>query len=136
MAIIAKLSLNSDEAVEFVVATTHLLYNPRRQDVRLAQIQILFAELDRVAKSSKGNYLPIILTGDFNLPPQSAPYTLITKGELKFDHLTNRTLVSNKSQHSSNGRKLLPIKLGITDQCQHLNTNGNAVRNETKVNRN
>ena len=33
----------------FVVATTHLLYNPKRDDVRLAQIALLFAELDHFA---------------------------------------------------------------------------------------
>jgi protein angel len=32
-----------------VVATTHLLYNPRRSDVRLAQVQLLLAEIDRLA---------------------------------------------------------------------------------------
>ncbi len=33
----------------FFVATTHLLYNPHRSDIRLAQLQVFFAELDRVA---------------------------------------------------------------------------------------
>lgn len=32
-----------------VVATTHLLYNPRRFDVRLAQMQLLLAEIDKLA---------------------------------------------------------------------------------------
>lgn len=67
--------------MEFVVATTHLLYNPRRQDVRLVQIQILLAELDRISKihDIEAN-VPVILTGDFNLQPNTAPYNLLTKG--------------------------------------------------------
>ena len=32
-----------------LVATTHLLYNPKRTDIRLAQSALLLAELDRVA---------------------------------------------------------------------------------------
>lgn len=81
-----KFELVSDPSVRFVVATTHLLYNPRRQDVRLAQVQILLAEIDRIATipiTSEGgeqHHLPIILSGDFNLQPHSAPYNLIVNG--------------------------------------------------------
>lgn len=68
-----------------MVATTHLLYNPRRQDIRLAQVQILLAELERCAQKNDENgkktHLPVILTGDFNLQPYSAPYSLITNGK-------------------------------------------------------
>lgn len=32
-----------------VVANTHLLFNPRRVDIRLAQIQMLLAEIERIA---------------------------------------------------------------------------------------
>lgn len=32
-----------------VVATTHLLYNPKRADIRLAQTQVFLAEIDRFA---------------------------------------------------------------------------------------
>lgn len=35
-----------------VIATTHLLYNPRRQDVKLAQVQVLLAEIERLAYNS------------------------------------------------------------------------------------
>lgn len=47
--IIAKLSLRDNPETQVVVATTHLLYNPRRNDVRLAQIQLLLAEIERIA---------------------------------------------------------------------------------------
>ena len=85
VAIIAKLCLKSDPSIQFLVATTHLLYNPRREDIRLAQIQILLAELDRHAQIIDSNgqktYMPVILTGDFNLKPYSAPYTFLTNGK-------------------------------------------------------
>ena len=45
--LLAKLSAKTRDAnannVEFVVATTHLLYNPKREDVRLAQLVVLLA---------------------------------------------------------------------------------------------
>lgn len=47
--IIAKLSLRDSPETQVVVATTHLLYNPRRNDVRLAQTQLLLAEIERIA---------------------------------------------------------------------------------------
>lgn len=47
--IIAKFSLKDSPETQFVVATTHLLYNPKRNDVRLAQIQLLLAEIERIA---------------------------------------------------------------------------------------
>lgn len=119
--------------MKFLVATTHLLYNPRRQDVRLAQVQILLAELDRVARIENSNdYLPVILTGDFNLQPFSAPFELLTKGNLSYANLTQRTLNTNPYNNVTNGRKLLPVKLGITDHCQHVNSN-NSIIYETKV---
>lgn len=84
-----------------VVATTHLLYNPRRNDIRTAQIQVLLAELDRMAvHTSTQNQLPIIVTGDFNSLTSSAPYCLLQDGHIK----------------STN----LPPHLGITDDCQHV----------------
>lgn len=47
--IIAKLCLRDSPETQVVISTTHLLYNPRRNDVRLAQIQLLLAEIERIA---------------------------------------------------------------------------------------
>ena len=55
---------------ELVVACTHLLYNPRRHDVKLAQVALLLAELDRLAWCGRQlTYLPVLLAGDLNLQP-------------------------------------------------------------------
>ena len=47
--LVAKFQLKDDPSTQFVVATTHLLYNPKRNDVRLGQVQLLFAELEKMA---------------------------------------------------------------------------------------
>lgn len=71
------------------VANTHLLFNPRRGDVKLAQLAVMLAEIDRVVKSckAKGEDCNIILCGDFNSVPQKPLYQLITTGELYFQGL-------------------------------------------------
>lgn len=118
------------------MATTHLLYNPRRQDVRLAQVQILLAELDRIAYSTDSKYVPVILTGDFNLQPYSAPYKLLTRGQLRYEELMSRTLEkprNDQCRHECIGKNLLPKNLGITDDCQHFHVVTTNERNFTKV---
>lgn len=43
-------------------------------------------------------------------------------GILNYANLSKRTLNNGGGRNSSpNGRKLLPIRLGITDECQHMN---------------
>lgn len=117
-----------------MVATTHLLYNPRRQDVRLAQIQVLLAELDRIATAPHDRYLPVILTGDFNLQPLSAPYRLLTRGALKYDSLKAKTLErAESSEIEKSGKILLPPTLGITDDCRHAHVIEKKPANSTKV---
>lgn len=59
------------------------------QDVKLAQVQLLLAELDRFAFSGFDNdgkhmYHPILMTGDFNCAPYSSVTKLFTEGELQY----------------------------------------------------
>ncbi|XP_055594848.1 protein angel homolog 2 isoform X2 [Uranotaenia lowii] len=125
VAIIVKLALKSNPSQTLVVATTHLLYNPRRQDVRLAQVQVLLAELDRLSfigyyDNGKPKYAPTIVTGDFNLQPYSAPYMLVTTGFLQYENLNRKTLEPCESRYEPPfGKTLLSPKLGITDDCRH-----------------
>lgn len=101
MAIIAKFASTRLRDLEFVVATTHLLFNPRREDVRTAQVQLILAELDRMSVHTRTQQpLPIIFAGDFNCLPFSMTWKLIQDG-----HINSQNL---------------PLKLGIMDDCQHL----------------
>lgn len=75
--IVLKLSLKDRPDVELIAATTHLLYNPKRADIKLAQTQVMLAEIERLAykrtdpKTGRPEYLPIIFTGDMNYSPES-----------------------------------------------------------------
>lgn len=70
-------------AKEVIVATTHLLYNPRRDDVRVAQVGKLLTELRTFAADNKET--PVVLTGDFNSQIDSPPIALLT-AETKTDN--------------------------------------------------
>ncbi|KAG8034912.1 hypothetical protein G9C98_007988 [Cotesia typhae] len=120
--IVVKFSLTESPDSCIVISTTHLLYNPKRNDVRLAQTQILFAEVDRIAfvkNTANGpEYYPIIVCGDFNLQPFTGVYKFITEGS--FDYIgKGRTLDERGFRRLSN--TLVPSSLLITDNCQHFN---------------
>lgn len=73
---------------EVIVATTHLLFNPRRSDVRCAQVTKLLNELQTLATRSSEKQqqrqrdctttTPVILAGDFNSEIDTPPIALLT----------------------------------------------------------
>uniref|UniRef100_A0A8B9P0Z1 Protein angel homolog 1 n=1 Tax=Apteryx owenii TaxID=8824 RepID=A0A8B9P0Z1_APTOW len=107
------------------VANTHVLYNPRRGDVKLAQMALLLAEIDKIAKTTEGSYYPVILCGDLNSVPDSPLYKFIRNGQLSY-HGMPAWKVSGQEDFSQqlHPRKLLaplwPSSLGITDNCQYV----------------
>ncbi|XP_029901148.1 protein angel homolog 1 isoform X2 [Myripristis murdjan] len=107
------------------VANTHLLFNPRRGDVKLAQLAVVLAEIDRVVKSCKarGDGCNVILCGDLNSVPNMPLYQLITTGQL-FYHGLPAWMVSGQEDlsHKAFHRlfpPLWPSSLGVTDNCQY-----------------
>lgn len=74
----------SDPSSFICVANTHLLYNPRRGDIKLAQLAILLAEIGRLSRLPDGSTNPVVLCGDFNSTPWSPLYNLLTLGCLDY----------------------------------------------------
>ncbi|XP_029316607.1 protein angel homolog 1 isoform X2 [Cottoperca gobio] len=108
------------------VANTHLLFNPRRGDVKLAQLAIMLAEIDSVVKScqAKGEHCNLIFCGDFNSVPSMPLYQLITTGKLYFQGLPAWMISGQEDlSHKAYGHRLFaplwPSSLGITDSCQY-----------------
>ncbi|NWQ73234.1 ANGE2 protein, partial [Columbina picui] len=102
------------------IANTHLLYNPRRGDIKLTQLAILLAEIASVAPQKDGTFCPIILCGDFNSVPGSPLYRFIKEGKLNYEGLAIGK-VSGQEQFPR-GQRILPIpiwpkKLGISQNC-------------------
>lgn len=66
----------------------------------------------KTLNSFRSNYLPVILTGDLNSTPDSAVYEFITRGKLKYEVLSPRSL--RKGTSSFTGKLLVPAALRIT----------------------
>ncbi|XP_049595399.1 protein angel homolog 1 [Syngnathus scovelli] len=109
------------------VANTHLLFNPRRGDIKLAQLAIMLAEINSVVKTwkNKGEHCNVILCGDFNSVPRMPLYQFITTGELDFQGLptwmvSGQKDFSHKATHDVLRAPLWPDCLGISDRCQYV----------------
>ena len=107
------------------VSNTHLLFNKKRGDIKLAQLSCLFSEIEEIARISppgKGTffYHPIICCGDFNSTPFSPIYSFVVDGFLDYTGM-NRDNFSGQShfRHSYPPKfaltsNLIPWELGIT----------------------
>lgn len=47
--IVLRLSPRANENENLIISTTHILYNKKRHDIKLAQVHLLLAEIERVA---------------------------------------------------------------------------------------
>ncbi|NXG83210.1 ANGE2 protein, partial [Stercorarius parasiticus] len=102
------------------IANTHLLYNPRRGDIKLTQLAMLLAEIASVAPQKDGTFCPIVICGDFNSVPGSPLYRFIKEGKLNYEGLAIGK-VSGQEQFPR-GQRILsipiwPKKLGISQNC-------------------
>lgn len=108
------------DAPAICVANTHLLYNPRRGDIKLTQLAILLAEITEVTQIQDGGVCPIVLCGDFNSVPGSPLHQFIREGTLHYEGLTIGK-VSGQERYPK-GQRILsipiwPQSLGINQRC-------------------
>ncbi|XP_031435700.1 protein angel homolog 1 isoform X4 [Clupea harengus] len=109
------------------VATTHLLFNPRRGDIKLAQLVMVLAEVDNVVRRCKaiGRECEVVLCGDFNSFPNMPLYQFIKTGQLYYHGLPTWMISGQEDlSHQTHPRRvyapLLPSSLGINDNCQYV----------------
>ncbi|KAJ8009111.1 hypothetical protein DPEC_G00085460 [Dallia pectoralis] len=107
------------------VANTHLLYNPRRGDIKLAQLAMLLAEISTVSRLPDGSSCPVVLCGDFNSVPLSPLYNFVRESRLEYDGIPIDKV--SGQQESKRGQRVLtvpiwPQSLGLTQQCQYQTT--------------
>uniref|UniRef100_A0ACD6AEZ1 Uncharacterized protein n=1 Tax=Avena sativa TaxID=4498 RepID=A0ACD6AEZ1_AVESA len=65
---------------KFVLGNIHVLFNPKRGDIKLGQIRMLLEKSK--ALSEKWDGIPIVLAGDFNCTPDSAIYKFLSTMKL------------------------------------------------------
>ncbi|KAL9233899.1 hypothetical protein vseg_008834 [Gypsophila vaccaria] len=63
-----------------VVCNIHVLYNPRRGEMKLGQVRMLLEKAHAVSKT--WDDAPIVLCGDFNCTPKSALYNFIAEQKI------------------------------------------------------
>jgi len=119
-------------APKLCVANTHLLFNPRRGDVKLAQLMKLLAEIDQltyrpgVESSYTHRHHPVLLCGDMNMEPFSRLYRFVCDGVLTVDGGYSAAELSGQNQRRSYGnpRPMAAVFLGqnagLTDQSQYV----------------
>ncbi|XP_044464038.1 carbon catabolite repressor protein 4 homolog 6 isoform X5 [Mangifera indica] len=74
------LSTSSAGSSKVVVCNIHVLYNPKRGEIKLGQVRTL---LDRAHAVSKiWSDAPVLLCGDFNFTPKSPLYNFISEQKL------------------------------------------------------
>lgn len=113
----------SDPSDFICVANTHLLYNPRRGDIKLAQLAILLAEISRLSRLPDGSASPVVVCGDFNSTPWSPLYRFLTQGCMEFKDMPIGMV---SGQEEGRGQRVLsaPIwskSLGINQDCCYDN---------------
>ncbi|KAK6478979.1 protein angel-like protein 1-like [Huso huso] len=109
------------------IANTHLLFNPRRGDVKLTQLSIMMAEIDRMIDpwQEQGRSCPVLLCGDFNSVPNMPLYQFIRTGQLHYQGLPTWMISGQEDcSYKPYQRKLYaplwPNRLGITDSCRYV----------------
>eukprot|EP00245_Coleochaete_scutata_P008160 TRINITY_DN242_c0_g1_i1.p1 TRINITY_DN242_c0_g1~~TRINITY_DN242_c0_g1_i1.p1 ORF type:complete len:411 (+),score=72.36 TRINITY_DN242_c0_g1_i1:46-1233(+) len=65
------------------VANTHIHANPELKDVKLWQVHTLLKGLEKIAASAD---IPMLVAGDFNSMPGSAPHALLASGRVEASH--------------------------------------------------
>ena len=120
----------NNRSFKLCIANTHLLFNPRRGDVKLAQAMLLMAEIEKLSfikclpKTGKEKYWPTLLCGDFNCEPFCDLYKFFGRGILDYDGLLQRTISGQEEGYYGKdhfmGKQVIPPSLGITDKCQYI----------------
>lgn len=115
---------SEDDSSCICIVNTHLLYNPKRGDIKLVQLSTLFAEVHKVITSHSMKKIPIIMCGDFNSVADSHLFDFITKQQINYEGLLSKHVSGQKVGHKGRDvplpSPLLPECLNITDHgCMH-----------------
>jgi len=122
--LIAKLKMKDRSTADkrqFCVATTHLLFNPKAGDIKLAQLSVLLAELHRMCSAPDGSLCASVLCGDFNCLPHCPLLRFITTGKLQYEGLYAAEIAGySRKKNRKIPVPLLPPNLSISKDCKFL----------------
>ncbi|KAI8913329.1 Endonuclease/exonuclease/phosphatase [Gorgonomyces haynaldii] len=81
VAIIALLECQKTKEL-LLIGTVHLLWNPKRGDIKIKQLQSLFKEMEQMRPNP---LIPVLVGGDFNTTPDSKIYDFLCNGSVDID---------------------------------------------------
>ncbi|KAI3882393.1 hypothetical protein MKW92_040286 [Papaver armeniacum] len=93
---------STSDANLVVVCNIHVLFNPKRGEIKLGQVRVLLERAHAVSKLWRD--APVVLCGDFNCTPKSPLYNLILDQKLNLDGLA-RNQVSGQTTAEISGPK-------------------------------
>lgn len=108
--------------LQVVIASTHLLFNNNRGDIKFNQICMALTAIAE-ARRRHGN-APVVFCGDFNLTPGSPLYDFITMGHLDLLS-TDRSVASHgygSLRRSANVR--IPLEIDVAPEVTHMLKDG------------
>ena len=110
------------------VATTHLLFNPKAGEIKLAQLCLLLAEIHRLTS----NDCPVLLCGDFNMRPLCPLHAFIEQGALDYSRVSAPEMAGY--YHGRGNRRvpapLFPPSIGIGTKCTYEDDQGLVSRDD------
>lgn len=100
------LSTSSASSNRVVVCNIHVLFNPRRGEIKLGQIRVLLERANAVSKL--WDDAPVVLCGDFNCTPKSPMYKFIKEKELHLSELARDKVSGQASAEIGPPRPFYP----------------------------
>ncbi|KAM3218396.1 carbon catabolite repressor protein 4 6 isoform X2 [Capsicum annuum] len=97
-----------------VICNTHVLFNPRRGEIKLGQVRVLLDKADGVSKL--WDNAPIVICGDFNSTPKSPLYNYIAEERLDLSEVP-RDKVSGQESATVN-----TVKRSLNANARHQDT--------------
>ena len=105
------LRIKSKYFKEVTLCTTHLVANPKYDDIKILQTYLLAKNLEK--------YKRVILCGDFNSMPDSSVYNLLNNGKGK---LSNQKELKIKNKLTSSFKLLYNDEINITTHASNKST--------------
>ncbi|KAL2916635.1 Protein angel 2 [Polyrhizophydium stewartii] len=90
-----------------IVANTHLLWNPKRGDIKLLQMQALLDAVARVQDAYGDAGVPAVFVGDFNMVPNSMLYNYVVGADVPPESEWHAKLISGQRRPSEAERVML-----------------------------
>ncbi|XP_074575261.1 carbon catabolite repressor protein 4 homolog 6 isoform X2 [Curcuma longa] len=120
----SKSSEQSSGASLIVVCNIHVLYNPKRGEIKLGQVRTLLHRAHAISKN--WNDAPVVVCGDFNSTPESPLYDFIAEQKLNLSGLAKDQISGQYSAHISSSRLYTgPAPLTRAQPFMSVGTEGN-----------